>query len=101
MTRKLTDRELSVSQISRETGLSRSTVFRRAVKYGDDSPLVGHAARLNSIPAKDHTGRVFPALRKMAEGASNIHFTGRLPREEVIRRMQEADVFAMVSHTLL
>lgn len=67
MTRKLTDRELSVAQISRETGLSRSAIFWRAVKYGDNSPLVGHAARLNSTPAKDHTGRVFPSLRKMAE----------------------------------
>lgn len=82
MTRRLTERELSVAQFSRETGLSQSAIFRRAIKYGEDSPLVGHASRLNSIPAKDHTGRVFPSLRKMAEhwGVSYAVFFSRFKK---------------------
>ena len=39
------------------------------------------------------------SLRALAAGSGNIRFTGRLPREEVIRRMRLADVFVTVSHT--
>lgn len=36
-------------------------------------------------------------LEAMAEGCQDIRFVGWLPREEVVRLMKEADVFAMVS----
>ena len=78
MTRKLTDRELSIEQISRETGLSRSAIFWRAVKYGESSPLVGHAARRGwpleaalTAPARrkrcftDHKGNIFYSRAEM------------------------------------
>lgn len=36
-------------------------------------------------------------LQSLAAGSSNIHFTGRLKREETVARMREADVFIMLS----
>ena len=44
-------------------------------------------------------GEEAEALHQLAKNTNNIHFSGRLAREDVIQRMRQADVFVMVSHT--
>lgn len=54
----------SISECARATGLSIATIFTR--RRTGRADLAGYAGRLNSTPARDHTGREFPSIAAMA-----------------------------------
>ena len=53
-------------ELSVATGVAPHTIYRR-VREGKSPAEIEFAGNLRKIPARDHTGRDFPSLRKMAE----------------------------------
>ena len=68
----------SISECARATGLSIATIFTR--RRTGRADLAGYAGRLNSTPARDHTGREFPSIAAMAEAWG-------IPRHTVYTRL--------------
>lgn len=54
----------SISECARATGLSVATIFTR--RRTGRADLAGYAGRLNSTPARDHTGREYDSIAAMA-----------------------------------
>lgn len=63
---RLTERKLTIKQISIETGLATSSISMRIARYGADSPLIAFPGHLHNTPARDHLGNEFPSLKEMA-----------------------------------
>ena len=53
-------------ELSVATGVAPHTIYRR-VRGGKSPAEIEFAGNLKRIPSRDHTGRDFPTLRKMAE----------------------------------